>query len=72
MECAVSIDLHVEEKTIDLEALHAADEVFMSGTTLEVLGITSIDDQPVGDGQVGPITQKLHKEYRQRACGADS
>ena len=41
----------------------------MSGTTVEVLAITSIDDQPVGDGVVGPVTRRLHEEFQARLRG---
>ena len=39
----------------------------MSGTAAEVLAITSIDDRAVGDGRVGPITQRLYDEFLRRA-----
>ncbi len=64
LDCAAAVDLKVEEQACDLETLRSADEVFMSGTTVEVLAITSIDDQPVGRGCVGPITERVHEEFR--------
>jgi D-alanine transaminase len=66
MECAATIGLSVEENTCDVAALRTADEVFMSGTTVEALGITSIDDQPIADGKVGPITKRLYEEFTKR------
>jgi branched-subunit amino acid aminotransferase/4-amino-4-deoxychorismate lyase len=35
----------------------------------EVLAITSIDDRPVGNGRVGPITQRLYAEFVRRTRG---
>ncbi len=64
LECTAAIGLTVEESVIDLEALRAADEVFMSATTVEALGITSIDDRPVADGRVGPITHRMYQEFK--------
>jgi D-alanine transaminase len=73
LECAAAIELPVVEERITRDALHAADEVFISSTTIEVLGVTQIDEHRVGDGRVGPITQRLHNTFRQgvrTACGA--
>lgn len=63
-ECAEAIDLRVDEKVISIETLRSADEVFMSSTRVDVLGITQIDSQPVGDGRVGPMTRKLYQQFR--------
>ena len=66
IECATAIGLSVEESAFNVETLYTADEVFMSGTTVEALGITSIDDRPVADGKVGPITRRLYEEFTKR------
>jgi len=66
MTCAQDIDLPVEERIVDLKTLRQADEVFLSGSTVEVLPVTSIDDQPVGDGEVGPITRRLCASFEAR------
>jgi len=39
--------------------LRRFEEAFISSTTREVMPVTSIDGTPVGNGKVGPITQKL-------------
>lgn len=70
LECAGGLRIPVKDELISREALQSADEVFLSSTTTEVLGITSIDDQPVGDGRVGPITQQLFREFRARSRAA--
>ena len=66
LDCAAALELKVEEQACDLDTLRSADEVFMSGTTVEVLAITSIDDNPVGRGRVGPITDRLYQEFLSR------
>ena len=43
----------------------AADELLLSSATKEVLPITLLDDQPVGNGRPGPIYQKLYAAYCQ-------
>jgi branched-chain amino acid aminotransferase len=40
-----------------------ADEVFFTGTAAEITPIRSVDRQPVGAGQRGPITQRLQEEF---------
>jgi len=67
IECAEAIGVSVREEPIPVESLRRAEEVFMSGTAAEVLAITSIDDRAVGDGRVGPITQRLYDEFLRRA-----
>ena len=70
--CAETVGVPVVERAFDVDFLHAADEVFLSSTTIEVLGVTAVDDQPVGAGKVGPITRKLHGELRRRTrCPAE-
>jgi D-alanine transaminase len=49
----------------------AADEVFLTGTLTEVLGVTRIDGMDVGGGEVGPVTRQLHDALRNRARPTD-
>jgi D-alanine transaminase len=41
-----------------------ADELILSSATKEVLAITALDGQPVGDGVPGPVYRKLHAGYQ--------
>lgn len=67
VECARAIDMTVEEAPIPLDTLRGADEVFMSSSTTEVLGIVAIDDRHIAEGCVGPATQRIHQEFKRRA-----
>lgn len=67
LECAAGIGLGVDERPVKTETLREADEVFLSNTMCEVLGITRIDERLVADGEVGPVTKRLHTEFRKRA-----
>jgi branched-chain amino acid aminotransferase len=53
----------VVETTIKLEQLYDADEVFFTGTAAEVTPIREIDDNTIGNGSRGPITEKLQTMY---------
>jgi D-alanine transaminase len=59
LELARKEEIPVEERFLSLDALYGADEVFLTGTTLEVLGVVRIDGKTIGSGQPGPITKTL-------------
>ena len=47
--------------------LYVADEIFLTGTAAEVIGIVEIDSRPIGNGKPGPITRDLLKKFEQYA-----
>jgi D-alanine transaminase len=49
----------VEERFLALDELYGADEVFLTGTTVEVLGVVRIDGRTIGAGGPGPVTTTL-------------
>jgi len=64
--CAAS-GIPVREAVLHPEDLQSADEVFITGTTREVLAVTTIDNTPVRDGRPGPITLTLAERFRRMA-----
>lgn len=66
VEIAAGEGIPVEMSTVLIEDLFEADEVFLTGTLTQVLGVVDIDGDPVGDGDVGPMTRRLHDELRDR------
>ena len=44
----------------------AADEVFLTGTTTEVLPVVRVDGRAVGSGAPGPLTSRLRRAYLAR------
>lgn len=56
----------VTEAMLRIEDFMSADEVFLTGTAAEVIGVVKIDEAVIGDGRVGPCTRKLAAEFRQR------
>lgn len=52
------------EQDFSLEDLWNAKEVFITASNKEVMPVTHIDDRRVGDGLVGPMTQKVMKKFR--------
>ncbi len=63
-EVAPSIGHTVEERTITLEEIKSADEVFLTGTAAEVIGVNKIDEDVIGNGKVGEITHSLVEAFR--------
>jgi len=53
----------VVETTIKIEQLYDADEVFFTGSAAEVTPIREIDDNAIGNGSRGEITEKLQTMY---------
>ena len=49
-----------------MDALRAADEVFITGTTVEITPVVAIDQQKVADGIIGPITQQLQEAFERK------
>ena len=59
IDCCREIDLPIEEQTFTVKEMFAADEVFLTGTTIEVLPVVTIDEQTIADGEPGPISKQL-------------
>ena len=58
---------HVDERYFPRLDLYDADEVFLTGTTVEVLGVVRVDGKTIGGGKPGPITQRLAIRFRERS-----
>ena len=54
----------IEYQPIQLSDLDWAAETFITSSSREVMPVIQIDDQLVGAGQPGPITQSLLEKYR--------
>ncbi len=67
IECAAAIGLKITERSFSALTMMQADELILSSTTAEVLGVTSVDDKPIADGRVGAVTQRLFDEFCSRS-----
>jgi branched-chain amino acid aminotransferase len=68
-EVAPACGYTVEERIVTKDDLFAADEIFLTGTAAEVIGVASIDGIDVGTGAVGPITTQLVEQFRAMVAG---
>jgi D-alanine transaminase len=66
IQLAEKAGVPLREQNLRLEHLHQADEVFLTGTTAEVLPIVKVDDKTIGTGLPGPLTRRLQEVYSER------
>ena len=58
--------LEVREQYPSRGKLFGASEVFLTGTTVEVLPVVRIDGKPIGSGEPGPVTRQLAERFIQQ------
>jgi len=68
LEICAAEKIPCREADLTIDEFHSADEVFCTGTMGELAGVTTIDDRSIGDGKIGPMTQRLSKLYAQRTA----
>lgn len=67
---AVALDLArkegiaVEERSVSADELRAAREIFLTGTTVEILPVVRLDKAPVGSARPGEVTTLLSARFR--------
>lgn len=66
---AKSEGIEVVEKNLTRFDLYVADEMFLTGTAAEVIGVVEIDGRVIADGKPGKITQLLRKKFFDYANG---
>jgi len=64
LELAEANDIPVNIGYFDEARIRAADELWISSSTKEVLAITSLDGKPIGNAKPGPIFHKMYKLYQ--------
>lgn len=53
----------VTEETLPRERIERADEVFLTGTTIQITPVTSVEKHRIRDGRPGPVTMDLLDRY---------
>jgi D-alanine transaminase len=57
--------LDLEVRRIAEAELRAADEIWLSSSSKEVLAVTKLDGRPVGTGKPGPLFRRIHALYQE-------
>lgn len=63
LSLAQEAQIPVDEGYFGVEAIHRADECFLTNTSMEVMPVTMVDGHPVGNGAPGILTQELHRLF---------
>lgn len=66
IELAKAAGYEVKEGGLNRYDLYTADEVFLTGTAAEMVGVVSIDGRKIGQG-VGPVTRDLAQRFKELA-----
>ncbi len=66
LELARGDGIPVEVRPVAEAEVRAADELWLSSSTKEVLAITTLDGKPVGNGKPGPIFRRMYALFEAR------
>ena len=64
LDMARAAGIPVSEEPIKESEIPHLEELFLAGTTTDVMPIVRVNDRPVGSGTPGPITTRIVKEFR--------
>ncbi len=64
LESAKHCNLNIQESAPTLAELLAADEVWISSSTREVMPITHVDQQPINNGKIGNHWSNVYDHYQ--------
>ncbi|MFO0877822.1 MAG: aminotransferase class IV [Gemmataceae bacterium] len=66
LELAARVGVPVECRSLHRDELPRVGELFLTGTSMEVCPVVTVDGRPVGDGKPGPVTRQLQAAYAEK------
>lgn len=63
LETAAKLSLKAREESFTLDDLLGAEEVFFTGTIVEVVPVVKVDERTVGGGKPGPVARRIHAGF---------
>ena len=69
IELARASGREVREMSITRHDVYIADEVFLTGTAVEVIAVVKVDSRQIGDGAPGPVTRDLTERFHKLTRG---
>ena len=64
LELSRAAGVKCEERDIPEAALRAADEIWVTSSTMEITPVVSLDGRAVGDGAPGPLWREVYGRFR--------
>jgi len=65
LELAQAAQIPVEIRDLSETETRAADEIWVTSSSKEVLAIVKLDGKAVGDGRPGPVFRRMHQLYQE-------
>ncbi len=69
LEIAKDLGIEARVAPISVEDVLAADELFFTGTAVEVTAIREVDGRQISGGKPGPITRRIQETFNQAVRG---
>jgi D-alanine transaminase len=66
LEVADALGLTVDERPLRLDEIGDVEELFLTGTSTDVMPVVQIDGRRVGNGRPGPIAKRLYEGLMER------
>ncbi len=63
-EIAEELGIEAAEDIIRYDELYDIDELFLSGTTTEIMPVVRVDGREIVDGEPGPVTRRIQDAFR--------
>ena len=71
-DLATELSIELDETPIAVAEIPRLTELFLTGTTVDVIPVVSLDDRPVGSGKPGELTRRLQRVLAESlASGGD-
>ncbi|MDZ4815104.1 MAG: aminotransferase class IV [Verrucomicrobiota bacterium] len=65
LEIAEKNEVPIQKRPITAEELYSSDEVFLTSSVQEIRGVVSVDQRPIGECKVGPLTRQFEVWYKE-------
>ena len=65
LDIAQESAIEAAETALTLDDLRTSDEAFLTNSVMGVMPLTRLEGAPIGDGDVGPLTEQLSQRYRE-------
>jgi branched-chain amino acid aminotransferase len=65
IQIAEDLGYTIIQRPILRSELYIAEEIFLTGTAAEIIGVISVDGKNIGNGKEGEITNKIRNTYNE-------